>query len=262
MLPKRDPRTPSSKNLIEFILIKKNKDEDSIELDIKRASQMLPNWYKDVPPLVPIDADGNLDFSIKKCIPVLDALSLGYFVVTKHDFTFSLDLENEKYTFTSSGTDLKYENDSHVIEMHPSSQIGDMPFSDEYLKFVFKWNTPWLIKTPKNYGCMFVHPLNWHHLPFYTLGAVVDTDKFPISVLFPFILKKQKEVFIPAGTPICQIIPFKKDSWNHKIITNVSNKYLDKFNHILNDYLSKRFINGERRGGVYKREYRNPKQYL
>ena len=57
------------------------------------------------------------------------------------------------------------------------------------------------------------------------------------------ILKKQKEVFIPAGTPICQIIPFKKDSWNHKIITNVSNKYLDKFNHILNDYLSKRFIN-------------------
>jgi len=46
------------------------------------------------------------------------------------------------------------------------------------------------------------------------LPGIVDTDKYNSPVNFPFILNDIKFTgLIPAGTPIAQVIPFKRDSW-------------------------------------------------
>jgi hypothetical protein len=34
-----------------------------------------------------------------------------------------------------------------------------------------------------------------------------------MGIHFPFLLKKGFEGIIPAGTPLAQIIPFKRDNW-------------------------------------------------
>ena len=49
---------------------------------------------------------------------------------------------------------------------------------------------------------------------FAILEGIVDTDTYTAAVNFPFVLKTPTEEFmIPAGTPIAQVIPFKRDKW-------------------------------------------------
>ena len=91
--------------------------------------------------------------------------------------------------------------------------MGDMEVGDHLSRHVYKWTNHFYLKTPKGYSTLFVHPLNRTDLPFYSLNAVVDTDDFPLTVQFPFLIKKDFNGLIPAGTPIMQAIPFKRDDW-------------------------------------------------
>jgi hypothetical protein len=76
-----------------------------------------------------------------------------------------------------------------------------------------KWTNPWLIKTPKGYSCIFTSPFN-RDAPFNIFDGVVDTDTYDMPVNFPFGLKDPDfEGLIPAGTPIAQVIPFKRTAW-------------------------------------------------
>jgi hypothetical protein len=59
--------------------------------------------------------------------------------------------------------------------------------------------------------------MNQIDLPFYSLGAVVDTDSHPVPVNFPFFVKKNFTGLLPAGTPIIQAIPFKREDWEMSI---------------------------------------------
>ena len=68
---------------------------------------------------------------------------------------------------------------------------------------------------------------------FVILEGVVDTDNYYTAVNFPFVLKTpDKEFMIPAGTPIAQVIPFKRDKWessfsSDKESANGINTYLN-----------------------------------
>jgi hypothetical protein len=45
------------------------------------------------------------------------------------------------------------------------------------------------------------------------MEGVVDTDTFPLSINFPFFLRSDFSGTIPHGTPIAQVIPFKRDNF-------------------------------------------------
>jgi hypothetical protein len=77
----------------------------------------------------------------------------------------------------------------------------------------FVWYFPYSFKTPKGYSVLFSQPFNRYDLPFTTLSAIIDTDDAVIRGRIPFFIKKDFEGIIPAGTPIAQIIPFKRDEW-------------------------------------------------
>jgi hypothetical protein len=68
---------------------------------------------------------------------------------------------------------------------------------------------------------------------FVILEGIVDTDTYTAAVNFPFVLKTPTDEFmIPAGTPIAQVIPFKRDKWkssfsNDKEISNATTTYLN-----------------------------------
>ena len=74
-----------------------------------------------------------------------------------------------------------------------------------------------MLKTPKGYSTLFIHPMNQIDLPFYSLGGIVDTDTYPVPVNFPFFVKKSFSGIIYADTPIIQAIPFKREAWESSI---------------------------------------------
>ena len=119
-----------------------------------------------------------------------------------------------------------------------------------------------MIKTPPGYSVLFTHPMNWHYLPFYSLSGVVDTDTYTMPVLFPFMMKNNFEGIIPKGTPVIQIIPFKRDDWKSNIYDKVSPVFRAKQSDVAKDYDSRRYVNGKAVGGIYKKDYRKKKRYL
>lgn len=173
---------------------------ENINIDFVKptpASREIPEWYRSIPSV------RENDITIKKCVPVLDAFSSGYIFRTSADVMYDADTQR----FLDNGVDTQ-------ITSHADYQVEGMQLDDSFSPHPYKWINKFFWQTPKGYSTLFVHPLNRTDLPFQSLSAVVDTDDFPLSVQFPFFIKKDFNGLIPAGTPIIQAIPFKRDNWN------------------------------------------------
>jgi len=85
---------------------------------------------------------------------------------------------------------------------------------------VFKFMNPWYVKTPPGYSCLVTTPYH-HNLPFVLYDGIVDTDSHPWCINLPFSLTKKieldKPIIFEGGSPMAQIIPFKRESWKHTI---------------------------------------------
>lgn len=160
------------------------------------AATMIPEWYKG------IDGVRNNDLTIKKCIPVLDGFTSGYMFKTSVDVFY----DDNTTKFMHNGIE-------EAVSEHAEFQIDGMEIPDYLTPYPYKWVNKFFIQTPKGYSTLFIHPMNRFDLPFQTISAVVDTDDFPLSVQFPFFMKRGFSGIIPAGTPIIQAIPFKRDDW-------------------------------------------------
>lgn len=219
-----------SKEIVFTKIIK----EVSDEYFPKPSSYFLPKWYKDTSsyitninknvPTVPHQKNNIFDLTIKKCIPVFDALSIGYIIPTFADLLVKKDLNGNTVFFISG--------DGPQIEFHPIHQAPYHP-SMNHMPYP-KWINPWSIKTPPGYSCMFINPVHSGNKYFSILEGVVDTDKYISTVNFPFVLNDPNfEGVIPAGTPMAQIIPFKRDNWISKngnekdfLMSKENSKYL------------------------------------
>lgn len=171
----------------------------------KLASKIMPSWYKDIDRV----DDGVL--TIKSCMPFLDSMTSGYL------FTLAADVYFKNGVFQEPAI-------VKIIDAHTKQQIGNFEVPEEYNKQPFKWINYFVVKTPKGYSSLITHPLNRIDLPFYTLSGIVETDTFPAPINFPFFMKDNFEGIIKEGTPIAQIIPFKRSDWKSNIIDDVSYK--------------------------------------
>ncbi len=173
------------------------------------ASKHLPEWYKKTESYTggkkaPI-GEGNISTTVKRCVPVFDAITSGYLIFTHTDI----------YVSTKDGAPYFEWLSGNPIDFHPVIQAENHPVKNgfPYPKFL----NPWSIKTPKGYSVFISQPLH-RDLPFKILEGIVDTDKYTAPINFIFTLNNVNwEGLIPAGTPIAQIIPFKRDSFVMKI---------------------------------------------
>lgn len=177
---------------------------DKTILDILKpipTSKAVPEWYRKM--------DGSHDGvpSVKKCVPVVDAITTGYVIPLPFDVKWD---ENEGKFFSQGKFDINSD--------HFPSQTQDIPMPAEFDPQPHKWINSWYVKTPPGYSTLFVHPLNRVDLPFFSFSGVVDTDRHPLVVNFPFVWKKDFKGTLPAGTPIIQAIPFKRDDWESQVI--------------------------------------------
>lgn len=128
------------------------------------------------------------------------------------------------------------------IEFHSIAQapyhpnVKDGPFA--------KLVNPWSIITPKGYSSLFIPPVHSANTYFRILEGIVDTDKYFNPVNFPFTLNNLDfEGIIPAGTPVAQIIPIKRENWKIEIEdkTDKNSLKLDKVTTILHSKFFDRY---------------------
>lgn len=190
---------------IKFIAVDKQVFDDFPHP--KMSSSFIPNWYKEMPSLIGnspyIGANGNPNATVKKCIPFRDSMTSGYMIPLPADVYVSH--KGKQMIINSS-----YQGNTDLVLSHEIEQLFMYPIPEGYCKAAFKWNNPWLIKTKRNWSTLFVQPMH-HDLPFLILSGLVDTDKHPIPVNFPFFIKEDFEGIIPKGTPIAQCIPIKRE---------------------------------------------------
>lgn len=180
------------------------------------ASKVIPEWYKKTKSYLNESGRQELgesltpEESIKKCMPVFDVLTAGYIIPTYHDLWVKKDGNGQIIYVTSGEVNIQF----HSIMQAPyHPKMNHFPYP--------KWNNPWSIETPKGYSCLFIPPVHGANKYFTVFEGIVDTDKYATPVLFPFVLNDINfEGLIPAGTPMVQVIPFKRDEWKMEMGTD------------------------------------------
>jgi hypothetical protein len=219
------------------------------------ASKNIPNWYKDLDSYtsklkekVP-DGKGSTTGTIKRCMPVFDAIGSGYIITSYTDVFVS-----QKEELDENNNVVKapwYEWPSFkALDFHPLEQAPSHPYKKDNFSYP-KWINPWSIKTPPGYSVLIIQPVHRDSV-FTILPGVVDTDTYSAPINFPFTFNDPNfEGLIPAGTPIAQIIPFKRDDWK---MTFGNEKNLEEQKNTFKKLRNKIFDS-------YKTQFRQPKEY-
>jgi hypothetical protein len=210
----------------------------------KPAVKEVPDWYRNTPEYTNDQGkkivNGIYPQTIKKCIPVFDAITSGYILYTQTDIQVYQQDGLPYYAWPSQDA-IKF----HPIEqapLHPAKNEAPYP----------KWINPYAITTPPGYSILFTQPMHRESV-FTILEGIVDTDTYKATVNFPFVLKDTKwEGIIPAGTPMAQLIPFKRESWEHKIGSDKDRVEQEN----INKKLQTIFFNSYKKQFWFKKEYR------
>lgn len=217
------------------------------------ASASIPDWYKSLDSYIggkrnPIN-NGQPNATIKRCMPVFDAMVNGYIIYSPVD-VFVVQEESVDEAGNSKILPIFKWGALSMVLFHLAVQAPNHPDRGSHINYP-KWNSPWAIKTPKGYSTFFTTPVH-RDLPFSILPGVVDTDSYTAPVAFPFVLKDTTfEGVIPAGTPIAQVIPFKRESWKMSIGGEKELKEQDKITYTLRHKIF----------DTYKNQYRQTKDY-
>jgi hypothetical protein len=209
----------------------------------KPAIKEVPEWYKNTSEYLGNQGKKMIGMTtphtIKKCMPVFDAITIGYILYTQVDVEVTQRDGLPFYTWVDQG----------VIGFHPTEQAPLHPVKNEAP--YPKWINSYAIATPPGYSTLFIQPVHRESI-FTIFEGVVDTDQYKAPVNFPFVLKDIKwEGIIPAGTPMAQVIPFKRESWKHKIGSDKERIEQDK----IVKKLKTLFFNS------YKRQFWSRKEY-
>lgn len=231
-------------NKIEFIPA--SKEVELLVPPPQPAKKFVPQWYKNIPPLNLDEATfsdrGTINnIPLKSCMPFFDALTSGYIMSTWMDINISIE-DNQVVC--------NYASNPIPVEVRPSINV---PLDDTYYQIEFTWQVVWQVKTPPGYGVVYTHPFNNLTLPFTTLTGVVDSDNFYHSPIgnYPFYVKKGFTGLIPAGTPMYQLLPYKKENWESEA------KKFDE-----ESFLKNRFFMKKNFQGVYRKNFWDKKSYL
>jgi len=191
----------------------RSKTEFEVQLKPYPAVKQLPKWFLDSRPYEDRPGwpnDGKLHIrnreanaTYKKCVPLLDSLSAGYIIPLWADVMVEQD---------NGFPGIYWKTNSDIFALHgaPSREI---PAPVGYDQVVYKYLNCWIPQTPKGYSCLIISPLGYNDLPFEAVPAIVDTDSSTLELVFPMWVKSGFEGIVEKGTPLVQIIPFKRDDW-------------------------------------------------
>lgn len=193
----------------------------------KPAKLYMPDWYKKLPPFESgnkpqFNSDSFQANSTEKlCMPFFDTFVTGYIQETWADIIVEPN--------GSGGVNVSHANPRlKILGERENSPFKSYP--DGFSNRHYYWFTQWEPKTPKGWSTLYMHPMNHFDLPFLTINGVMDTDRWWIGGGLPFYLREGFEGIIPKGTPMYQMVFFKRENWTSKVreYNDVEHRSLDK----------------------------------
>lgn len=177
---------------------------------------------------------------VTRCSGIKDMIQSGYILTTWCDFTIET---SSKYPFwyevyypdnlTNFLTKIGY--DKPIVS---SFNLKESPLKipvNENCKFILKIWQPWTIDIPKGWQLMCL-PVPYEDNPKYTACSGILSGLATDLNIHVFWHETNGRVHIPAGTPLCQLIPYRTSdvdtvfkqvdsSVKRKIMSNTFNKY-------------------------------------
>jgi hypothetical protein len=220
----------------------------------KPASKAIPEWYKQQPGTMDngesLSKFGQPTNTVKKCLPIFDAITAGYILVAPSDiFIDASDPEKLTYQIPAPLSPFK----ADLFASHERKQYSYLPMpADVYHQDLLRIMPFWIASTPPGYSALFLDPINRDISPLTAITGIIDTDGYPSDGHFSFKVQAGFVGVIKQGTPLVQIIPFKREDWKMEVADpQESEGFLKK--HRMN--LRSTFSNG------YKNKFRSPKEY-
>lgn len=184
----------------------------------KPAKEYTPKWFKDMELFLGGKKEyesGHLsNRTVKLCMPFGDTFSTGYIQETWCDLYINTKNEN--------GLEYHFPTGPELVGFRSNDPKSSMSIPDHFHNQECNWRQPWSLELPDGYSVLITHPLNRVDLPFYTLSGIVDVDTFRMEAFpnnLPFYVYKDFCGVIPAGTPMFQMIPIKRESWDSETKT-------------------------------------------
>lgn len=179
------------------------------------AKKEVPQWYKSLPRFFEgskqeINDRGSDNLGVKACIPFYDAMTAGYVIKLHCDIYVSLDQYGKQV--------IQWKSTSKPLTARPETAANQVPQIDGFTSFMFAWEILYHYILPRGYSAIVTQPMNRYDLPFITTSAIVDGDRGIGPGAVAFALNEKFTGIIKAGTPIIQVIPFKRKSWKTKLI--------------------------------------------
>jgi len=196
------------------------------------AKEYLPEWFKDMPSYNNPPGysknflsviGGASSTTAKMCTPMYDTFTTGYIIPLHTDL--EVRILNGQPTIHWRTKVVPVERHGGGNYMNNTLGNTGLTVPDGYSPIVFKWMNGWDFKTPKGYSCLVTDPYANENSPFKAIGAIIDTDKLSLSVLPPFWIKEGFEGIVEKGTPMVQVIPFKRESWKAEYSSLAQGEY-------------------------------------
>lgn len=228
---------------IEFIKLKPA--INNVAKSPSPANRANAEWWKNMEKYYH-DASGQLIYphkkaaTIRSCPAISDSVNFGYIVYSPVDIYIDAERE-DVISWQTPDIDLSILDDqdnSTFINFHNRDQFREHTIPKGFHQTVMKINTLWGIKTDPGYSVWITHPINRNDLPLKVYDAVIDTDVFPLYFPYSFLVKDGFKGVIKAGTPLIQVIPFRREDFS----ISISEKNKEEIYNNLNQSLS-RFTN-------------------
>jgi len=175
------------------------------------AKNYIPEWWKTVPPFISNKEGKESQVkrnrgTIKVCPSIHDWFLQGYIIPMWCDLYLEINEDKSwscEYSFTNDLMTAEIADDNAYITWLP----------EQYKKnavAMLRINCPWRIKTPSGYSS-YQFPMYYHFNPDFEVppGPIWSDEYHMINP--QIILKHYGEIKINRGTPLCAIIPFKRE---------------------------------------------------
>lgn len=202
---------------IKFLTTEKE-IHDKIEIP-KPSKKYVADWYKKANSFIGGQMqikEYGINKDLKLCAPFLDSMTCGYIVELHCDLFVERNNGEIKFSWAETPA---------PISPRDKKMASTLPRPAGHDNNMYAWSMPYGPLTPPGYSAIITHPFNRFDLPFTCTSGIIESDNYSMPGEIPFFFKQGFEGIIPAGTPIVQIIPFKRDSW----ISEKSN-FDEKFN--------------------------------
>ncbi len=168
------------------------------------AKEFLPTWWRKLAPVThETVGPNNNGLTVKRCMPVLDALSLGW--VLPLAATVRLEISDG-----GQRLDAGWDFDRTMVSFHAREQVAGHP---RLPRPPAKFHNYWTIRTAKGWSCLFTPLLNGADDVVEIVSGVVDTDRYHAHIHFPFFpLAPDGRYTLEKNYPLVQVIPFKRDA--------------------------------------------------